>query len=85
MHFIVSTDRSEADADTRKLIRRHVMLGKNLGKSRRPKRKNPIDLNKGPLSRIPDKVGSDLSFTCFADEIQPSLIKGVLDCKSSQE
>ncbi|KAK6358862.1 hypothetical protein TWF696_000042 [Orbilia brochopaga] len=38
MHFIVSTDTAKADAGTRKLIRSHVMLGKNLGKSR-PKKK----------------------------------------------
>ena len=39
MHFIVSTDKSKADPKTRKLIRSHVMLGKNQGKPRSAKRR----------------------------------------------
>jgi hypothetical protein len=34
MHFIVSTDVKKADPETRKLIRSHVMQGKNRAKSR---------------------------------------------------
>ncbi|KAJ6257178.1 hypothetical protein Dda_8064 [Drechslerella dactyloides] len=47
MHFIVSTDTNKADAGTRKLIRSHVMLGKNLGKSR-PKKKRPQQQQQRP-------------------------------------
>ncbi|KUI67266.1 hypothetical protein VM1G_02891 [Cytospora mali] len=34
LHFIVSTDRRKLDTGTRKLIRSHVMKGKNKGKTR---------------------------------------------------
>ncbi|KAK6497983.1 hypothetical protein TWF506_004228 [Arthrobotrys conoides] len=45
IHFIVSTDPTKTDADTRKFIRSHVMLGKNLGRPRpdRRKKKAPQD------------------------------------------
>ncbi|RVD89240.1 uncharacterized protein DFL_000256 [Arthrobotrys flagrans] len=45
IHFIVSTDTAKTDADTRKFIRSHVMLGKNLGRPRpdRRKKKAPQD------------------------------------------
>jgi hypothetical protein len=39
--FIVSTGIEKADSETRKLIRSHVMLGKNLGKSRYVKCRKP--------------------------------------------
>ncbi|KAK6499601.1 hypothetical protein TWF481_009966 [Arthrobotrys musiformis] len=52
VHFIVSTDTTKADADTRKFIRSHVMLGKNLGRPRPDRRKkkaaqDPKDQSKG--------------------------------------
>ncbi|KAK6524280.1 hypothetical protein TWF694_005934 [Orbilia ellipsospora] len=51
VHFIVSTDTNKADADTRKFIRSHVMLGKNLGKARpRKKKAKAKDANTGGVS-----------------------------------
>ncbi|KAF8847826.1 hypothetical protein BDZ45DRAFT_307962 [Acephala macrosclerotiorum] len=39
MHFIISTDVKKANPETRKLIRSHVMLGKNRTKSSQAKRR----------------------------------------------
>ena len=39
MPFILATCAGRTDQDTRKLIRRHVMIGKNRGKKRQPKPK----------------------------------------------
>ena len=39
MHFVVSTSVEKPDADARRLIRSHVMLGKNQGKTRRPRKR----------------------------------------------
>ncbi|RDW60131.1 hypothetical protein BP5796_11737 [Coleophoma crateriformis] len=44
--FIVSTGMEKVHSKTRRLIRSHVMLGKNLGKSQPAKRRSPKDLPK---------------------------------------
>ncbi|EPS35700.1 hypothetical protein H072_10845 [Dactylellina haptotyla CBS 200.50] len=56
VHFIVSTDTTKANADTRKFIRSHVMMGKNLGKSR-PRKKN--NANKGKAKEVPPPSDND--------------------------
>lgn len=88
----------KADPETQKLIRSHVMQGKNLGKSRRPKRSRvtswaffahphqswrvPLDkLLETGYSVIPGRVGSDLSFIKFADEIKPAIFGEVVKCQ----
>lgn len=82
----------------RKLIRKHVMLGKNLGKRRKAKPTSPefpstSDSSSGDqnetlgllikmhYSMIPNKVGSDLSFTHFAVAAEPPLLHDLLRCK----
>ncbi|KAL5089488.1 hypothetical protein Trisim1_005184 [Trichoderma cf. simile WF8] len=94
MPFIISDGIGSTEANKRKLIRRHVMLGKNRGKTRKVKRGdhqpaqgdlgyNGDDVSTG-LSinmryyHIPPKVGSELSFTQFADSVEPGLIKDIL-------
>jgi hypothetical protein len=96
MPFIVSTGGKKDDPEMRKLIRSHVMLGKNRGKSRPAKRKEPPawevvpawGASDGPSamiqvshSVIPSRVGSDWSFTQFADTIEPSTIADIVMCK----
>lgn len=44
MPFVVSTGLEKPDPEVRKLIRSHVMLGKNQGKTRRPKRREAREL-----------------------------------------
>ncbi|KAK4060766.1 uncharacterized protein Triagg1_10609 [Trichoderma aggressivum f. europaeum] len=96
MPFIISDGIGSTATDKRKLIRRYVMLGKNRGKTRKVKREvyqpsqsdlgyNGEDASTGlsinmRYSHIPQKVGSDLSFTQFADSVEPSLIKDILKC-----
>lgn len=92
----MSTGLKEDDPEMRKLIRSHVMLGKNRGKSRPAKRKKPPVWEVVPApgsydgssvmiqvsdSVIPSRVGSDLSFVHFADKIEPSTIADILKCK----
>lgn len=83
----------DVDANTRKLIRSHVMLGKNQKKKKLHAKRGDIltsyDNSSDPsraLSNassflIPNKVGSDLSFAKFADSIKPSMIRDVIKCK----
>ncbi|KAH7420239.1 hypothetical protein BKA64DRAFT_562825 [Cadophora sp. MPI-SDFR-AT-0126] len=82
MHFIVSSNVEKADPVTRKLIRSHVMRGK---KTKKPHQHTlaqkplacPIklqDVVETCAAAIPGRVGSDLSFVVFADEVEPSLL-----------
>ncbi|KIW32235.1 uncharacterized protein PV07_03795 [Cladophialophora immunda] len=54
MHFIVATDVKKADAETQRLIRSQVMMGKNRGKSHRAKQQKStswavaVDSKRGP-------------------------------------
>ncbi|KAK6347665.1 hypothetical protein TWF718_005504 [Orbilia javanica] len=57
VHFIVSTDTTKADADTRKLIRSHVMQGKNLGRPRPDRRKKKAGASQDPKDQPKDKDG----------------------------
>ena len=69
------------------------MLGKNQGKSRRPKKRDladkagdsgssPDSLTTASQSIIPPKIGSELSMIRFADAVEPATIEIVLRCKS---
>lgn len=96
MPFIISDGIGSTEVNKRKLIRRHVMLGKNRGKTRKVKREdhqpaqsdfgyNGDNVSTGlsinmRYSHIPPKVGSELSFTQFADSVEPALIKDILKC-----
>ncbi|RDW84448.1 hypothetical protein BP6252_02038 [Coleophoma cylindrospora] len=53
--FIVSTGMEKVDSKTRRLIRSHVMLGKNVGKSQPAKRRSPKD----PPKKSGDIVSSN--------------------------
>lgn len=91
--FIISNDAKKTDSESRKLIRSHVMLGKN---SKRGKRSKTRDhemmgavadyVNRAafamsyPLA-IPQKVGSDVSFSTFPDRIDPQAAAEALKCK----
>lgn len=96
--FIVETGIDRAAGGNRRLIRRHVMIGRNKGKVREAKRKKSkfsavaidfdiwssesfVRLQKKVASAIPIKVGSDLSFTEFADSVGHSLLADVMYCK----
>lgn len=82
--FVVTTSVEKPDLEVRKLIRSHVMLGKNLGKimRRRPgKQKQHVDAGQR-LGNIPPKVGSDLSTIRLADAVEPYKIDVILRCKS---
>ena len=85
----------KAETDKRKLIRKYVMLGRNRGKTRKAKATAPQDLEgsdmyhdglsglviKMQYSKIPDKVGNDLSFTRLAAPVEPELMQDVLKCE----
>lgn len=78
--FVVTTSVEKPDLEVRKLIRSHVMLGKNLGKimRRRPgKQKQHVDAGQR-LGNIPPKVGSDLSTIRLADAVEPYKIDVIL-------
>jgi hypothetical protein len=93
--FIVSTGSGKADPDMRKLIRSHVMLGKNLGKS--PARRKGLarsddcagEVTIGVATRlplapvslsIPPKVGSDVSLIKLADVVDPTMFADICHC-----
>lgn len=64
------------------------MLGKNQGKTRRPKRREARELadKSGSLitaSRtvIPQKIGSDLLTIRFADAVEPYMVEIFLQCE----
>jgi hypothetical protein len=94
MLFIVSNNVDKVDPATRKLIRSHAMAGKR--DKRRPlkrhekKRENtarrsqtrpvkPEDVAAYP-PLLPGRVGSDLSFVEFADEVEASLLMNIVKC-----
>lgn len=97
MPFIVSTTVKKTDAKTRKLIRSHVMLGKNRRKyphskphesaSETNESTSPEDstlpfdeMVVAPKSVIPTRIGSDLSFVQFADNMEPYMVANVMKC-----
>jgi hypothetical protein len=97
MPFILATGTGKADSDTRKLIRRHVMIGKNRGKKRPPnpeqgstrsatgvklgKKRDILPAPLGTHRDIPRRVGSELSLIQFADAIDPSAVSTILECR----
>lgn len=100
MPFIFTDGMGKTETGKRKLIRKHVMLGKNRGKCRNVKAVKPVATreHEGPsedqdgaagllikmrYSTIPNKVGSELSFTQFAAAVEPPLLHDVLKCKST--
>ena len=90
MLFIVSSDVKKADPATRKLIKSHAMQG--IKKKRRQFAKvleTPIALPRTlPVMleetietcapALPGRIGSDLSFVEFADEIEPSILLNIV-------
>lgn len=91
--FIVSTDTRKADPKTRKLIRSHVMQGKNRVKVRR-KPQDFVEKDDLPevlasaaddrsvvLSTIPRPICSDLSTIPFADDVEAAQVADVLACE----
>ncbi|KAJ5815554.1 hypothetical protein N7474_007331 [Penicillium riverlandense] len=97
MPFIFIDGMGKAETDKRKLIRKYVMLGKNRGKTRKAKSTtlpNPehskMDQDgssdlviKMQYSKIPDKIGNDLSFTRLAAPVEPALMQDVLKCEQT--
>lgn len=97
--FIFTDGIGKVELAKRKLIRRHVMIGKNRGKPRNVKPLKPAascnpeapsqedqDGAPGLMIKmhhfmIPNKVGSDLSFTQFADTVEPALLHDILKCR----
>ena len=64
MHFMVKTGADKFNVEDRKIIRSHVMKGKNLGKIRPPRRRRDLDwddLRQNVLSSLPSPSDSDTS------------------------
>ncbi|KAJ5145101.1 hypothetical protein N7448_002493 [Penicillium atrosanguineum] len=94
MPFIFTDCKGKSQPEKRKLIRQHVMLGKNRGKTRKGTGKSNTssvtetykDVQDGSsalivklqYSRIPDRVGNELSFTQFAAPVEPPLMQELL-------
>lgn len=96
--FIVSTDVQKTDAKTRKLIRSHVMLGKNRGKRRANKKRAterqqhdvcetipaaPAPADDDTRSVVPAKVGSEISLLRLAASVDPGLLRHFFKCQST--
>jgi hypothetical protein len=89
MQFVPQTGSKDDDPTTRKLIRRHVMLGKNEGRTpnhlKQPtqngiavfRMRQPL-LNRSLPESIPRRVGSDFSGLDFADDVAPPLMNETL-------
>jgi hypothetical protein len=96
MPFIFTDGLHKAGSDKRKLIRQHVMVGKNRGKTRKGNTKtsrqdlgSSMPYSDGPSAivfkmrypSIPNKVGNELSFSKFAAPVEPVLLQEMLSCK----
>lgn len=96
-YFVPQSATNGSDKDTRKTIRRHVMLGKNRGKVRTPKQPTQqgfaifhkddcIRETKREQTSVPRRLGSDLSFLSFADTVDPLIMGQTLQfCATSDE
>ncbi|RDW81822.1 hypothetical protein BP6252_02934 [Coleophoma cylindrospora] len=92
--FIVFTGAQDIDPKTRKLIRSHVMLGKNIATKKHPTKhrrgtacgKDSTDPSEPSMKPccfpIPRKVGSDLSFARFPDSIEASSVVDIIQFNS---
>ncbi|KAK9420521.1 putative Transcription factor domain-containing protein [Seiridium unicorne] len=95
MQFIFTNGLGKTEPAKRKLIRKHVMLGKNRGKTRKGMSLGAADawrseeLNGGRdgdpgllinmrYSSIPNKIGSDFSFTQFAAAVEPPAVHDLI-------
>ena len=87
--FVRETGTKQDDEDTRKVIRRHVMLGKNQGRThtlRQPTipgaavfKKDDWESSNQPIqSVVPGRVGTELSFLEFADNVELPLMNDTL-------
>lgn len=97
MPFIFIDGKGKAEPAKRKLMRRHVMLGKNRGKTRVASTRKAALYNfedsngnedrdpglmiKVSYPKIPHKVGSDFTFTRFAADLEPPLVHDLLKCR----
>ncbi|KAJ9609428.1 hypothetical protein H2200_005755 [Cladophialophora chaetospira] len=72
--FIVSSNVDKVNPTTRKIIRSHVMQGKKRKRAFRneDRGKHRWSTTANRTLPLPSRVGSDLSFVRFADEIDPS-------------
>ena len=71
MHFVVSTGTEKPDPELRKLIRSHVMLGKNRGKilptrKRKPKGSEPTSSSSDPSPPIASDPDEEAEARYFA-------------------
>ncbi|KAF2648763.1 hypothetical protein K491DRAFT_612108, partial [Lophiostoma macrostomum CBS 122681] len=82
LQFVVSNNLKKPDPDLRKVIRSHVMLGKNQGRILPPRKKKPR--SKGIASKVPkNSFGSYLSGLCLAaDDVEPKNLEVVLKMSS---
>lgn len=87
MNFVVTTGPVEKhDAEVRKMIRTHVMIGKNKGRVLPPRKKKKKNVTSATESSpmypatIPRKFGSDLSATQFAERVTPEAVNTILHC-----
>ncbi len=87
MHFVVSTGTEKPDPELRKLIRSHVMLGKNRGKilpnrKRKPKGPEPTSSSSDPSAPIasdPDEEAeARYSASCTASHSLPVAVPRAL-------
>ena len=89
LRFMVTTDAEKFNPESRKLIRSHVMMGKNLGKTRPPRKRREEEgvFESRPVlqppTTIPRKFGSDASTICVADAVKPGTVEVVLHCECS--
>jgi hypothetical protein len=94
--FIVSTGANKTDPEARKQIRSHVMMGKNCKRSRHDKPETlevigsmadasdqSAFAKRFPIV-IPQKVGSDLTFTTFPDTIDRQAAFEAVKCELMQ-
>lgn len=83
--FIIFTTGQAADSTTRKLIRSHVMQGKNRTKKSRSQAKTASALSLlEPPTAVPSLqycLRSALAGIRFADEVEPAMLADVVVCK----
>ena len=88
LQFVVSTGSTSNSVQVQKLIRRHVMLGRNR-QAQKPSPSEPGICEPCRLTesdnelwqpKIPAKIGTDLALTPLASDLEPSTVSLLMKC-----
>lgn len=74
-------ENNHIDGAARKLIRSHVVKGKNVGKTRVGGKRN-FDRSLDGVPSVPESIGNSFSFFTFPSTLQPYMRELIRQCNS---